>query len=448
MPEITVVMPSLNVARFMEKCLKSVMNQTFRDIEILVIDAGSTDGTVDIIKECASHDDRIRLIHSEKKSYGYQMNLGISMARGKYLSIVETDDYILDDMLNDLYIIAEKNQLDYAKADNYSFFELQSGDIYKSRRKIVNSSLYNIVLNPSEHRKIHISDIFIWNGIYNMSFINEHGIKFNESAGAAYQDAGFLFQTIGYAQKVMYIDKAYYYYRQDNGGSSMYNPNGFRYLANEYDYIYDKLRGTEIWNGIEHFYYVRMFLQCSYRIKTMTACGKQWNEFEENVQHIREKLKTAVDNYRIDEFSIDFNTWMELNYFLNYTDKYINSYMDRYEIKRKMLNDFYSMVQKHDNIVFYSCSNLGKYVYGLIEAKKLEKEIVFCDNNVEKQGTVFCGKQVLSCEKACDLYNNSLYIIANNHYSRDMLLQLLRAGIDRKDIYQYRMDCELLNFML
>ena len=98
MPKISIIMPSLNVAAYIRECIESVINQTITDIEILCIDAGSTDGTLEILEEYAIKDSRIRLIKSDKKSYGYQINTGIDMAMGEYLGIVETDDCIETDM--------------------------------------------------------------------------------------------------------------------------------------------------------------------------------------------------------------------------------------------------------------------------------------------------------------------------------------------------------------
>ena len=119
--KITVIMPSLNVAPYIEKCIQSVVNQTLQDIEILCIDAGSTDGTLEILEQFKREDSRIRIIHSDKKSYGGQVNMGIDMAKGKYIGIVETDDFIASDMYEKLYDIAESHNLDYAKGtyDNF-----------------------------------------------------------------------------------------------------------------------------------------------------------------------------------------------------------------------------------------------------------------------------------------------------------------------------------------
>ena len=85
MPKATLILPSLNVGGYIEECLESVRCQSLEDIEILCIDAGSTDGTYEILREHAARDSRIRLIRSQVRSYGYQVNLGLSIARGEYV---------------------------------------------------------------------------------------------------------------------------------------------------------------------------------------------------------------------------------------------------------------------------------------------------------------------------------------------------------------------------
>ena len=98
MPKVSIVMPSLNVRPYIEECLDSVQNQTLKDIEILCVDAGSTDGTLEFLRERAAADSRIQVIESDRKSYGYQINLGIKAAKGEYFAILESDDYIIPEM--------------------------------------------------------------------------------------------------------------------------------------------------------------------------------------------------------------------------------------------------------------------------------------------------------------------------------------------------------------
>ena len=128
MPKVSIIMPSLNVASYIEKCVESVINQTMSDIEILCVDAGSTDGTWEILKKYAEKDQRIRLLTSAKRSYGYQMNLGLREAVGEYIGIVETDDFILPEMYEVLYTCAKEQDAEFVKSDFDIFTTLSSGE--------------------------------------------------------------------------------------------------------------------------------------------------------------------------------------------------------------------------------------------------------------------------------------------------------------------------------
>ena len=117
--EISIIMPSYNVANYIEECIESVINQTLKEIEIICVDAGSEDGTLEILQRYAEKDNRIILLNSDKKSYGYQMNLGLSVAKGDYIGIVETDDYIDSNMFSDLYNLSEEGSIDIVKSNFY-----------------------------------------------------------------------------------------------------------------------------------------------------------------------------------------------------------------------------------------------------------------------------------------------------------------------------------------
>ena len=123
-PKVSIVMPSLNVEKYIRQCMESVLKQTLEDIEIICVDAGSTDGTLEILEEYAHTDPRIQLMHSDKKSYGYQVNLGFDIACGEYLGIIETDDYADLEMFEVLYHIAKENDLDVVKSGFYYYYSV------------------------------------------------------------------------------------------------------------------------------------------------------------------------------------------------------------------------------------------------------------------------------------------------------------------------------------
>ena len=96
---LTVILPSLNVVQYIGQCLTSVINQSYMDLEIICVDAGSTDGTLDIIKQYADSDKRVRIINCDEKSYGYQVNIAMDNAQGRAVAIVDTDDFVALDIL-------------------------------------------------------------------------------------------------------------------------------------------------------------------------------------------------------------------------------------------------------------------------------------------------------------------------------------------------------------
>ena len=178
-PFITVLMPCLNVEPYIKECVESVVSQTiFDDLEVFIIDAGSNDGTYEIVKDYEDKYNNIHLINSEKKSYGYQLNLGLKSAKGKYIAILETDDFIRNDMYEILYNIAEINSLEYIKANFLSFITLKNGDKLYSSSKLwpENDDRYKKIIDPTYVDDLYVSDFNIWKGIFKREFLLKNSI--------------------------------------------------------------------------------------------------------------------------------------------------------------------------------------------------------------------------------------------------------------------------------
>ena len=241
-PNVSVILPSLNVSQYIEECITSVINQTLKNIEIICVDAGSTDGTLEIIREFEKKDSRIKLIISDKKSYGYQMNLGIDAARGKYIGIVETDDYINVNMYKILFEIAEKYKLDFIKSDFYRFVYDKNGKIELFLNQLgKDKRYYNRVLNPKINKNCFSFIMNTWSGIYNKEFLKKYNIRHNETPGASFQDTDFWFQTFSFAERAYFLDQPFYMNRRDNPNSSVYNKSKIFAFCDEYNYIYSVL---------------------------------------------------------------------------------------------------------------------------------------------------------------------------------------------------------------
>ena len=236
-PAISVLVPTLNSFKYIKECIDSILNQTLQDIEVICIDAGSTDGTLEILNDYAQRDYRIRLINSNMKSYGHQLNLGLDAARGDYIAIVESDDYIDCNMFEDQYHIAQKNNIDFIKANYKIFYGLPEERTFQYINVDSKNKYYDKVSSSKQDINIFNTNLVIWTGIYRKSFLDKNKIRFNETPGASYQDNGFYFQTYSLADRIWFTKKDYYRLRRDNPNSSVKNKGKVYAMCKEYEYI-------------------------------------------------------------------------------------------------------------------------------------------------------------------------------------------------------------------
>lgn len=121
-PLISLLVPICNVERYLRECLDSARDQTLADIEIICINDGSTDSSLEIINEYAAADSRFVVIDKPNSGYGDSMNKGLSIARGEYIGILESDDYFELDALETMYDAAKSVDAEVVKADFYLFW--------------------------------------------------------------------------------------------------------------------------------------------------------------------------------------------------------------------------------------------------------------------------------------------------------------------------------------
>ena len=203
MPKISIIMPSFNVAPYIRECMDSVLAQTLSDIEVIVVDADSTDGTRETLEEYAQKDSRIVILEDDKKSTGYANNKALDYATGEYIGIVETDDYIVAEMYEKLYFYAQKYKAEVVKADYDSFSTVQGKRFFVTHNLLGEKKKYYQVLSPRKNRYVFWAEMFNWAGIYRRDFLNQYQIRHQETPGASFQDNGFWFQVFAYAQRVV-----------------------------------------------------------------------------------------------------------------------------------------------------------------------------------------------------------------------------------------------------
>ena len=231
MPAISVLMPSLNVAPFIRRAVESVLNQTFDDLEVLCIDAGSTDGTLEILREYERKDPRVRVILSGQKSYGHQMNLGLREATGEFIGIVETDDFASPEMYARLYDRAKAHNAQVVKANYFDFhsFPFERERLVRRYRNYPHDTL----LNEEERTRLLKGNPTLWTSIFERKLLREHRIEFLETPGASYQDTSFIIKVVLVAERIVLLDESYLHYRRDNENSSVHSRDKAFYVCDE-----------------------------------------------------------------------------------------------------------------------------------------------------------------------------------------------------------------------
>ena len=244
-PLVSIVVPIYNVEKYLETCLASIVSQTLKNIEIICVDDGSTDNSLNIAKRFASKDDRIKVISKPNSGYGHTMNVGFNEAKGEYVGIVESDDYIDKNMFKYLYTKAKKYNLDISRSD---FFEF-SQTFHNYVMSVNDISYYDRLLKPIDTPIIFDFRMNTWASIYKLSFLKENNIKHNTTPGASFQDTGFWFQTYLYASSLMIFNKAFYHYRQDNINSSINSKEKSNCIIEEFKFIENKIKGSKFDNN-------------------------------------------------------------------------------------------------------------------------------------------------------------------------------------------------------
>lgn len=206
--KVSVVIPAYNVEKYLRQCLDSVINQTLKEIEIICINDGSTDGSLEILQEYEKKDSRIRLINKENEGISAARNQGMELAQGEYISFIDSDDWIDENYLEALYTAAKKYDSDIACSSiiRVTGKRKRKKIIYKQEEYTTDRDKKNELTNAP------ISS-YVWNKIYRRKPLLSSGVKF--PVGRVYEDVIWCIKAIYYLKGVVTVPDAVYYYRKN-----------------------------------------------------------------------------------------------------------------------------------------------------------------------------------------------------------------------------------------
>lgn len=289
---ISIVVPIYNVEQYLKSCVDSILSQTYRNTEIILVDDGSPDNCPRICDEYAKKDERIRVIHQKNKGLSGARNTGIDNARGEYLIFVDSDDTIEHTMVEELYGYALKNDCAMvACGRNYVF---EDGQIVCKITDEVNQ-VYNFEDAMYEMNTFTLFDMSAWAKIYKKELFSN--IRFPE--GKLSEDYYIAFKLIDLAQAVGYVAKPLYNYLQRQSSISRNKKinHDFAYAAKEQMEYLDK-KYPEL-SVLGHTAYASANLTVyDFYIKNGVKCPKEKlaefkNAVKDNLEYIRKNSRIS-----------------------------------------------------------------------------------------------------------------------------------------------------------
>ena len=231
--KVSVLVPTCNVEKYVERCLLSIVSQTLKGIEVILLDDGSTDRSGGILDWYAAQREYFRVIHKPNSGYGATMNRGLQEARGKYIGCVESDDFATPEMFECMYEAAEQHQADAVFCNFYEF--TRGKDRFCNNLEMTpTGEVYSLYSCPDLIMKSSVG----WAGLYRAKFLRENDIDWNETPGASFQDSGFQFKVQIAAKRIYSVKEPICHYRQDRPGQSVKTGGKVFCTKDEFDSVW------------------------------------------------------------------------------------------------------------------------------------------------------------------------------------------------------------------
>lgn len=295
--KISVIIPVFNVEKYLKRCVESVLNQTYYNLEILLIDDGSTDRSGIICEELKKDDSRIKVFHKRNAGVSSARNVGIKNATGKYLIFIDSDDRLEFTMIEILYNNLKKNNVDISVCEYY--IEFENGKI--ERKQLEEEEK---ILTKEEFYVEILKDEFFGGYLFNKLIKKElvcckNDIKLFEENIHICEDLVFICQIAQAMNKAYYTTVPYYYYLQRKGGA-LKNIYSKKQLSNFYAYI----KIIEIYNNnsipIDIKFQIKFFKFCIDALFLMRLYKISDKNFKEQVLKMKKKYyKKIKDNKNI-----------------------------------------------------------------------------------------------------------------------------------------------------
>lgn len=414
-PKVSVIIPVYNVEEYLRECLDSVVNQTLKEIEIICVDDGSTDNSLEILKEYTKKDNRITVISRENKGVGYSRNEGIENAAAEYIMFLDADDYIEDEYL---FVAYEKIKETHSDIAIFNHKEFDNGKNlcfwkYDTMQRVIDN-------NYTVDRASGLLT-FVWDKIYKKDFIVQNKILFPQNLKTA-EDGIFNLWCYYYNAKFVFSNTGYYVYRKTRKNSATSDCVktlksdiiSLKYIINSDLYIRGDKRlkniiVNKIVGGLANSY------DRSFTLNQKLEC---WKEIRNFVKYLKHKIDKA-----------DWKTYGRLNELKKYN--FINLFYSKYlQIQNKTAKKTKISVI----IPVYNAENFLKECLDSLKNQKEHNIEIICVNDKSTDSSLTILKNCQKLDPRIKIVNNTENIGAGR--SRNIALNLAQSE------YIYFMDAD------
>lgn len=263
MPKVSVIVPVYNVEKYIEKCLDSLVNQTLEEIEIIIVNDGTKDNSMKIVKDFKEKYPQ-KIVYLEKENGGLSdaRNYGIPYAKGEYIAFLDSDDYIEKDTYEKMYELAKKESSDMVECDFYWEYpnktKIDTGEVYHNKKEMA--------------EKVRV---VAWNKLIKREILEKAKIEFPK--GYRYEDVEFTYKLIPYLEKVSFLkEPCIHYIQRENSISNSQNERTkeiFDVLEHVIDYYKEKKIYDKYEEQIEYIY--TRYLLCSSLLRIVKVNDKE-----------------------------------------------------------------------------------------------------------------------------------------------------------------------------
>lgn len=323
MIKISIIVPVYNVEKYLDRCIKSILNQTFNNFEIILVDDGSPDNCGRICDEYEKKDKRIKVVHKENGGLSDARNAGLDIAKGKYIGFVDSDDIIHPRMYEILFECINKSKSDIiqCKFKKFKNSDELKNDLDNYDKIFEEYDNKRAIIDMIDNNKINVNS---WNKLYKRELFES--LRFPK--GKIHEDEFLTYKLLYNSRKIAYIDEElYYYYQNDNGimnGSNILKrldriqaleERSKFFLDNGDNDLYNK-SNSALFFALNKLYFI--FKQ-----------NKQLKKDKENIEKLKSKIKKismilennkylSSTNLRIVKIINKNNRFMDIYYIQNY----------------------------------------------------------------------------------------------------------------------------------